>query len=107
MLSLRSTDDEKQFILTPGTHIWPFCFHLDDSLPPTMKQNHRQGPYIRYFLCARLKQSDRYKMTIEQQYSIVIQRSTTSLRVTHLEVQNENRKDVQLHAFLHKNVAVA
>ncbi|CAF5141577.1 unnamed protein product [Rotaria sp. Silwood1] len=107
MLTLRSTDDEKKFILTPGKHIWPFSFHLDDSLPPTMTQNDRQGPYIHYFLRARLEQSDRCKMNVEQRYPIVIQRSTTSLRVTALEVQYENRKGVQLHAFLHKNVAVA
>ncbi|CAF3808860.1 unnamed protein product [Rotaria sp. Silwood1] len=107
MLTLRSTDDEKKFILTPGTHIWPFSFHLDDSLPSTMTRNDHQGPYIRYFLCARLKQSDWYKMNVEQRYPIIIQRSTTSLRITHLEVEDENQKGVQLHAFLHKNVAVA
>ncbi|CAF3846110.1 unnamed protein product [Rotaria sp. Silwood1] len=107
ILTLRDTDDQKQFILTPGTHIWPFSFHLDDSLPPTMTQNHHQGPYIRYFLCVRLKQSDWYKMNVEQRYPIIIQRSTTSLRVTDLAVQNENRKGVKLHALLHKNVAVA
>ncbi|CAF4790194.1 unnamed protein product [Rotaria sp. Silwood1] len=107
MLTLCSTDDEKKIILTPGKHIWPFSFHLDDSLPPTMTQNDHQGPCIRYVLCARLKQSDRCKMNVEQRYPIMIQRSTTSLRVTHLEVEDENQKGVQLHAFLHKNVAVA
>ncbi|CAF5043976.1 unnamed protein product, partial [Rotaria sp. Silwood1] len=104
---LWSADDQNELILTSGTHIWPFSLHLDDSLPPTLKQGNHQGPCIRYYFCAQLRQSGWHMMYIEKQHFIVIQRSMTSVHETHLEDQDENRKGVRLHAFLHKNIAVA
>ncbi|CAF2986764.1 unnamed protein product [Rotaria sp. Silwood2] len=107
ILNLCSTDNENKIILTPGNYSWSFSFDLDNSLPPTMKQIHYQGPYIHYFLCARLEQSDLLKKNITERYPIIFQQSSTSLRLTHLEVQDENRNGVHMHVFCHKNVAVA
>ncbi|CAF2676335.1 unnamed protein product [Rotaria sp. Silwood2] len=97
-----------EIILQHGIYYkWSFSFDLPCHLPPSLPADSPLERYAQYFLCVTLKRNRLHRNNFKSIPLTVCPR----LNVLHyphysLELENENRKDVHLHAIISQNFIV-
>ncbi|CAF3082444.1 unnamed protein product [Rotaria sp. Silwood2] len=97
-----------EIILQHGIYYkWSFSFDLPSHLPPSLPADSQLEPYVQYFLRVTFKRNSLHRNNFKSIPLTVCPR----LNVLHcphssLELENENREDVHLHAIVSQNFIV-